>query len=363
MAESARRARTHPRALPLAALALRRSRDALGWGAALFALWIAAGAKAPPGAALLSGDIAAARRAVARYEAWSLTLPWLAAWVVARGARLGRRPARGEAQWLLTRPIGRGRTACATWLGLALAACAWLALGAVAIELGAGGDGPALRASGVLSAGPLERLPDGGLRWALAGRARAGQLAALDLGVRFAAGGAPEVELELARPDGARRRARARLARAGTLMVEVPPGEGPLVVTLRGMAGGARPLVVGRDFWLFDPEGRERDGTLALFARGVLWLAAAGALALGLAAWLSAPTAFTAVAALWIVAWLSAAPPRWLPATDLWAALAQVAEGRAPGPPPLVSLAGAALLVAAGGLLARAGAAPGRGCP
>lgn len=327
---------------PLCLLELRRGlRDPLAWSAlAVFVL----------GLATLGGGPAS------RQALWALLLLLLLPWSALRAAGLLPAWRSGEADWLGSRPVARGGALVAAWGGVALAAAAWLALGALLVEARTDSTGDALRLRWSHDHPGITRLEPGqGARAELAAPAtRAGDRLRVPLRLTVGVEWMTEARLSVARA-GSGVEASATVSGRHWLEVEPPPGDGPLLVQVDNLGGGALAWMDAGHVELWSPASPSA-GPLALWLRAVLLALVISAAAVGASAWMGAGAA--AGAALCIVPLgpvLSA--PAWWPGVDLGPALAALGEGRLPSWSGAGPLAAAAALAALGLLLARPGLA------
>jgi len=296
---------------------------------------------------------AAAGARVAAVFGWSGAAAVVAlAFCVRWAARLRDELADG----LLTADLSRSGWAAATWLGGSATLALALALGATVGALGGAVSTAEHRVIGALDTPALALLEANEARSLSIDPGALG--AATRLRARLVAlpGDGPVAVASLTlRRDGELRRAEGRVWNRRALEVEVPPGDGPLVVTLARLGRGAAVALERDGLTALAPIGAGTAGTgtlggrvaeRALFARTLLALTAATALALGLVPWLSTGLALGLVGALWIAAF-TAQSATW-PGGDLFAASRAVSSGVAPAPPSPAALATWALLVGAG---------------
>jgi hypothetical protein len=279
-----------------------------------------------------------------RRELWGAAL--LVFWPVAllRAASLVGDWRAGELDWLAPRVTNLGRALFASWVG-GLAALL-IGVGAVAaIAEATGGDSPKLVDRGSFEGTEVATLdPSVARAWTLdlPPTQDGAQLAvALDLlGYR-----GPAVDAGVVvRRDGSEARWEGRLGRAREVLVPLPPGDGPVQVTLERLSDGAAISMHRPAARLYAPAGSFAS-FWGLMSRIALAAALSLALAIGFGAWVSTPSAMLAVVALWTCVWIGDAP--WpLPGDDLFGALDALGRGRAAGAIPLrsawVTLAGVA---------------------
>jgi hypothetical protein len=177
-----------------------------------------------------------------------------------------------------------------------------------------------------------------------------GARARVDLAFGYGSGSASEVVLSATRgPE--RRSASVHLASRGAVEVELPPGTGELRLEIACPRPGTRAYTVSDEIEIWTPCASDRSAGARILERILAASLAWIALAIGLAAWMSATSAALLVLAAWIAAWLGDATPSWLPGGDLWAALDTVGSGRVPALPDPRSHAIALGLAALGVLL------------
>ncbi len=319
------------------------------------------------------GDAGALARGMTREGVWTVLVLAIVPLLIARAARTVSTWRAGEAEWLGSRSAGRGTILVSTWLGTWSGATALLALSFLAIELRAGpvgAGGPSLRRAGEIAVPPATWIEaNAPLAWTAPDpreRAPAGARVRIELGFGAGSGASTEIDFRARRErvnrgrDGANdetgeRITRGRMASRGFVEVELPPGPGDLRLELSCERAGARAFVISDAGELWVPCASERAAGAGIFVRLLLALAAWIGLALGLGAWVSAPTAALALLAAWIPAWLGDRAPAWLPGADLWDALEVAGSGRVPAAFDLRSLALAAALAAFGLVLGAAG--------
>jgi hypothetical protein len=309
-----------------------------------------------------AGDRSAAlARGSAREGVWSIAVLAILPLVLARAARVIGNWRAGEGDWLGSRAAGRGSILFATWLGTWIGGGILLAAVFLAVEASAGSfaaRGPTLRRAGEIA---LPRMgwitSDAPARW-IAGAGESawpeGSRARIELAFGTGTGAGTEATLR-ARRGTEERAASARFVAHGSVEVELPPGDGALAFEIACERAGSRAFVASDAMEVWEPGPRESAAGLAILARLALALATWTALAMGFGAWLSAPSAALAIAAAWIPAWLAERSPAWLPAADLWDALATAGSGRVPRAIDPAAVASSAILVAIGLALGHAG--------
>jgi len=349
--------------LGLARLALRRALPPglVATAVVLAAFFLATTWRpAPLEAEALLGSIdpRSAASAIARQGLWAALLATLAPFLVARAALILPGWRRGEVDWLFASASTRTGLALSAYLGLAAAAAIFVVFDAAVAELAAGRAGPG-RALAARFATPTVLLAGDEpiVRGIDLGRSPAG--AALRVRILLVGGG-PAADLRLAvravAADGAVHATRARLATSGNLEVTLPRSEGPFELSLE-RTGGESLVALERDgIELVTPVASERVGSLRLAARSWLALCAMLAVALGLGAWLSAPTAAIGALSLGLAALLagSTVAPA-LPLASLKEALSLTGEGLAAPWPSWRALVASAATIVLGLTLAAAG--------
>jgi len=351
----------------LASLAARRALapGVIVLAAAVLALALALRADGGAGSVELAAEAgersAALARASAREGAWSIAVLAILPLLLVRAARVVSMWRAGEGDWLGSRATGRGSILLSTWIGTWIGGAILLAAAFVAVEASTGSLASrerTWRRVGEIALPPAAWITAGSpARWTAEARETtwpAGSRARIELG--FAAGTNAAAEIVLrARRASDERFARERIAGRGSVEVELPPGDAPLAFEVACEREGSRAFVVSDAMEVWEPGARESSAGLEILARLALALGAWTALAIGLGAWLSAPTAALAIAAAWIAAWLADRSPSWLPAADLWSALATAGSGRVPRAIAPITLASSAVLAAAGLALGAAG--------
>lgn len=355
----------------LASLALRRALApvVLGAWAVLLVVslcfdWAGGGAALEATAGPAEAGVLA--RGLARAGTWLVMALAIVPLLVSRAARVVPTWRAGEGDWIGSRSVGRPALVTSMLLGAWAGAAILLLASFAAIELRAGDAVPSFTRAGsialpaatwiepgaplvVTARDPGESLPSGS-------RAR------VELAFGYGAGSASEVVLRASRHSD-QRSASVRLSSRGTVEVELPPGPGDLRLEIACPRSGTRACTVSDELELWTPCTSDRSAgaqiLLRLLGASLAWIA----LALGLAAWMSAPSAALAVLAAWIAAWLGDATPAWLPGGDLWAALDTVGSGRVPAAPDPRSHAIALAMAALGILLGVLGTRRWRAAP
>lgn len=327
--------------LGLALLALRRALAPLVLAAWAVILLVAlrfdwAGGSASLEATAGSADAGSLARSWAREGTWILVLLAIAPLLVSRAARIVPAWRAGEGDWIGSRAVGRPAAVVSMLLGTWAAAAILLSVSFAAIELRAGHAIPSFTPAGSIAL-PAARwiepgsplvvtVEDPGASLASGSRAR------VDLAFGYGSGSASEVVLNASRGSD-RRSASVHLASRGTVEVELPPGPGDLRFEIACPRAGTRAYTVSDEVEIWAPCASDRAAgariLVRLLAASLAWIA----LAFGLAAWMSAPSAALFVLAAWIAAWLGDATPSWLPGADLWSALDTIGSGRVPSSP------------------------------
>ncbi len=275
----------------VAALALRRI--APWWLALGLALL---GALAASSAA--SSDSAGA--ALARQGVWTVLLLAATCALVPRTAALAERFSTQEFGWVGAQPESRTRWYFAALGGALAAALGASLLGFVLAESSARFDGPALREV-ALAAVPERAVLDGRApaRWSV--DAPAGETLRVEL-LFVAIEPTAEIEWRAER-GGEVRSVRATLARPQALELAVPPGDGPVRLTLERTGGGGLALLSGERLQRLVATGSYRGASLTIALHALLAWACWLGLALGLAPWLGARLASAASLVAPLAAW------------------------------------------------------------
>jgi len=350
----------------LARLAFRRSLPpaVIAFGAALALLCLPrdwSGANALLQAASEGADPAGLDRGLVRQGVWTVVVLALLPLFVARSTRVVPGWRAGEGEWLGSRVAGRGSILVSTWLGTFAGGALVLTVAALAIEFRGGypdqGAASFRRSDTIaLPPGTESRWIDAStpLRWRVAEAPPDGRVR-VELGFGASSGSAAEIAFRTRR-DGEERQSRSRISGRGSVEVEIPPGSGDLELELACTRSGTRSLVISRAVETWVPCASDRLASAGILLRLLLALATWEALAIGIGAWVSAPTAGLFLLAAWSAPWLGGAAPVWLPGADLWAALEDAGRGRVPpflDPRCLIAGAGLGLLglgLAAAGL-------------
>ena len=295
-------------------------------------------------------------RASTREAAGSILLLAIVPLLLVRAARTVGAWRSGEGDWLGSRAAGRRTILVSTWIGTWIGGAIVLAIAFAAIELSVGSLGSgarSLRRSGEIALPKPAWIEPGSPSAWTTGEDESdwpeGARARVELAFGAGSGASAEISLRARRdsPPG-ERLASARIASRGTVEVEIPPGTGPLSFEIACERPGARAYVASDAMEVWEPGARESAAGLEIFLRLALALGAWTALAIGLGAWMRPATAVLALLAAWIPAWLADRAPPWLPAADLWTALATAGEGRVPEAPDPRALAVLAALAALG---------------
>lgn len=357
----------------LALLALRRllSRTFLLAALALAALWTLQSFEVREATQAADEALLRATRRESTWLIFALCLLPTCFWAA---ARVGERWFDGDRDWIGARAITHARFLFSTWCGLWLAAAlVCLAIG-VGSELAAGGSGASARELATLDSPTLLLLEDEARgSWVLderEGVLREGRELRLELRATPGAGPTARVRLSGRRVSSAKRTSMEAIVSGRTRVVlELPPGAGPLELELEKLGPGCGVLVLPGALDLFEPIASERSGSVALVVRVLAWLGAWLAVALALGTWMRAATATVLTLALQLPLWsLASSPSRvrevaahLLPGLGLPRALALVGDGLAPALPSHTILLGLALLT--GGALWSAGRGLRRGGP
>ena len=351
----------------LFALALRR---ALPWGtiavwSVLVALLLASASEVPASVLVAAGTEGAltAVHGLARADRWGPLGVFALAWTALCAARTVPHWRKGECDWLGSRATTRATILGSSWLGTCCAALALLGASALAIELSLGAHEPVLERVGAvrIDGPPLLR---SGAAWKAAVDDAAGQLAAADrLRIELAlAAGPPAVDVvAVLSRSGSLREAHLRLFSRARLEIELPPGDGPLTLSLACNGSDAIVILYSEQAELWCARGASARASVQFFARCALAAAVLTALGLGLGSWMGLGSAAALLATLALAATLADPVWRGLPCADLPEAFDALAEGRAPGWPAWTLVATSVVSVLAGLALARLGLARWRG--
>ncbi len=300
-------------------------------------------------------------RASAREGVWSIAVLAILPLLLVRAARVVGTWRSGEGDWLGSRSAGRGSILVSTWLGTWIGGAILLGMVFVAVETSAGSFAsrqPTWRRAGEIELPSAAWITaDAPSRWTADANESAwpaGSRARIDLAFGTGTGAAADVVLR-ARRGTQERSATARFVSHGSVEVEIPPGDGPLAFEIRCERAGSRAFVASDAMEVWEPGAREASAGLEILARLALALGAWTALAIGLGAWLSAPTAALAIAAAWIPIWLADRAHSWIPAADLWNALAIAGAGRVPRAIEPTAIAASAVLASIGLAIGSAG--------
>lgn len=334
----------HPR---LVALAARRTLPPWLLGLLLVLVLLAArGADGVP-AASTDGPAAAAARALARQDAWSI-LFLAAPLLFFLAARIGTSAA---SEWLLAAPVPRLSLTLSLGAGCALACAGATAVTALASECMLPAGGPAWR-PGPASPAPAALLPDGAapVEWAVPAPPPG---ARLRLWTTVAPGSGPAVTARLAIRAGAGRTELVARVSGRTALELAPPreAEGMLALELAREGPGAVLVLPPGALQVLVPASSERAATLELALRALSLLVAGCGLALGLAGSLRPALVALLVLSLAVLAATRPCCERVVPGGDLARAWGEVSTGLVPGPAGAWPLAATAGLTALGLLL------------
>ena len=327
----------------LVALALRRALPP--WFLVGLVALLALAARASAGAPLVAPaePEAAALRALARQNVWSVLLA-LAPLQLYLAARLGVGGARA---WLAPTPARAATLSFALAAGAGLAALATALVAALAGELATDAGPRAWRRAALLDC-PRTVLRDeaASVRWSVPAPAPGERLR---LWVTVALGAGPTATARFTAHAGERAVAVETRAAGRTLLeLDAPSGGGALELELERVGAGAL-LVLGPEaLELLAPAPSERLDGLWLGARVALALGAGGVLALALASVLRPALAAALVLALGLAAGSLPLARAWVPGADLPQVWAALERGLVPEPAPLRAFAGALLVAALG---------------
>jgi len=355
----------------LVLLALRRALAPVVLAAFVVLLAVSLGTDWAGGSAALeatagSADAGALARGLERAGTWIVIALAIVPLLVARAARVVPTFRAGEGDWIGSRSLGRPAIAVSMLLGTWAGAAALLLATFAAIEIRAGSPVASFARAGSIPL-PAARWIEPGSPLVVAiedpgGRLPAGSRVRAELAFGTGSGSASEVVLRASRP-ASERTASIRLATRGTVEVELPSGPGDLRLEIACPREGSRCFAVSEELELWVPCASDRAAgaqiLVRLLAASLAWIG----LALGLGAWMSAPSAALLVLAGWIAAWLGDATPAWLPGGDLWSAFDTVGAGRVPEAPDVRTHAVAIASAALGTLLAIVGTRRWRSAP
>jgi hypothetical protein len=303
-------------------------------------------------------DPRVAAGALAREGLWTALLVTLAPFLLVRAATTLPGWRRGEVDWLLAAARRRGALVLSAYLGLLAAAGLLLLFIATAAEASAG-PAPAGHALAARFATPALVVDDGQPLVRVVDPGRAAPGGTLRVRMVLAGGGRAaglRVALRSRGPAGGVRAVRAQLASNESVEVPLPAPEGPYELVVERTDGEALVAVRENGIELLTPTASARVAGLRVALRAGLALAALLALALGLGAWLSAPTAILGALTLAAAGLLAEGPmARALPLGALAEALALAGEGVAAPTPSPRALAATAVAVSVGLLAATAG--------
>ena len=293
------------------------------------------------------GSNAAVADAQARAGVLGAALILLTPLLLLQAVRLHGRVAGAERAGVASLPIGTSQRQVGLWLGSITAAVALCAATAIAAELAGGWGGPPVRGIlGTLNNGALTLVGDGQLeRFELPPLPLEAEVLHARTVVLPAEATVAEVAIELVRFEDTTQVSSRQAAIAGrrALELDLPPGEGPLVLTLARVDAGPGVAIPARGI---DVLGRQRAPLLAgleLTLHAWLGLVLASSLVPLLRQFVSAPLAGGLLASLWIAAWLEAPLVAHLPAATLLTDMDVLARGLSPGPPSATTFAGTAV--------------------
>jgi hypothetical protein len=347
--------------LPLFSLYLRRAmHPALLLVLVAVALVASRSGNAPETALLGAENPEQLARGMMRREMWFLLCAVLLPVQLHSAGQWTQRVRDGDGNWLSPRALSSWKIVLTSWFAIFCGSVAWLVAIAATGELAAGGGEASYR---VVKEWPLlehrTRGEENQLRWTTElGELPPGSRGRLSFGILGNYGDVEELVLRATPLDaGSRERAteaHVRPGRRGRIEVELPPGEGNLLFEFSAVGATAALLVESPRFLVSVP-APEWSGTTALLGRLALAAAAWLALALGLGAWISAPSSVLLVAIFWGGAWERGVGGGFLPGAELPRAFAAVAEGRVPASLPPGVWGGTLVCVAIGLILLRLG--------
>lgn len=354
-------------------LALRRTLSPGIWiSAALLGIWLAATSHVPQALLLAAGDARGIERGFLRQSVWGGMALFLIPVLVLHAAGFRRRRD-SDAGWFACRALPHAGYSLSSWCGTALAGCALFAGVALATELRAASGAPppsgqtSLRLSAHLRGLAPTLLEENAHSWRIddpGDAAPPGSRLRVELTPVAGRGPTAEVELRAARfvqgAENAVRSARTRVSGRAAIEVELPPGPGQIVFRLSRLEGANLAVLAEDGLELWTPSSSERWASFELWLRCCTVVIAWTAIAMGIATWLSTPTAVLLVLFLASMSLLSGDWPAWWPGSDLGRALAITAEGRVPRALRGDQLAGLVACVALGWIASVAGQGPRR---
>lgn len=286
-----------------------------------------------------------ARDALERHERWFALGAFAAALMLHRAACLALDWRRRDADAFGGAPRSRSQIALASWLGAWTAACVVSVFVAVLAEA---------RTAGASLERELGRVP------IIADAAAADQVRLRAL--LEAPTNARWIELELgfiatdvtadvtlsARRGAAERSAQQRVSSRTRMRVEVPPGAGPVELTLVRSAGRAVVFLTGGEALWLGAAVSPRWASASAVSHWWLAFAAWTAVAFALGAYLPPTLAALTALALAVPAWFGEHPAwsTWSPWGALPSAFEALGRGVTPAPPALTHAAGAAVCIA-----------------
>ena len=274
---------------------------------------------------------------LARCAVWSGVLLLLIPLATLHAASLPHRWRAGEADWLGSRPVGRGPALASVLAGMLAASALLLAATATIVELGTESSTGALAQSGETLALEWSRdrpqttaLAPGGNEVLKLEGVPAGALLSLRLMPTYGADPTTDARLTLTR-GSTHNTAEIRIATRATLEARVPEGTGVLEVRLTNVGSGYLAWLAENGLELWRPAASARHSSLALALRAFLALIPLLALALGIAVFVGPWTASLSSLCIYLAAVSFLHAPAWYPGADLPRALDVVALGRLPG--------------------------------
>ncbi|HTF87347.1 MAG TPA: hypothetical protein VK843_02980 [Planctomycetota bacterium] len=317
------------RFLPPGALALFAAALAL----AMFIPWAPS---AEQGADQLVPEVSAGlARAGVLLTALAVILPWFcarAAWCVGQWRQ-------GDGDWLGTARLSRGGVALAHLCGAGLALAVALLPFAFAAELRAGDAAPRLRWLADSAVRPVVLLTESDRVQVVAPVPRGGDVLRARFVIAAPGNGGPQARLrcDIARSGARNASVEVLVTSNDALEVQLAGGVGPLELGFQRVGPGAAVVLESSRLQWFESKPARWKGGLALFLEAWLAGGVVCALALGLAAWTSAGTAFLAAFSPLCCAWLSDSLPIAWPGVGLRGALALCSDGLGAGWPALLT--------------------------
>jgi hypothetical protein len=317
------------RSWPLAAILMLAATLAVAW----LLPW---SASALDGAPALDPDIDAG---LVRQGIWTLGAGLVLTWLVARSAHACTQWRSGEGDWLGSGLLSRGGVALAQCAGMALALLLGFLPFAIAAEWRAGAHPSSLIWLADETVGSVVLLePDASVQLSVVAPRGAQRLEARFVVAAPGEGGPTAlVRASLTPEQGKASVAEVLVGTAAVLGIDVPAGADKLQLRFERAGNGAAVVLKNARVRWFAPPTSRGHTAVALLLHSWIAGSAAAAIALAVAAWASAGTAFLASFAVLVAAWLSTDSDAPWPGIGLRDALALCGDGHGPGFPTLVS--------------------------